>query len=130
MAGWLPAAGIAYQWEPRLGGWRRSKGESPDVGLRVESFRSYAGYMRTPEFSAAIDDLLVTAAEQQIAVMCAETVWWRCHRRLIADYLTLVRGVAVCHLMHDGKLRPHRPIPEARVAGDVLIYDASKPAIE
>lgn len=123
MARWLPEAGIGYQWEPRLGGWRRVGGESPDIELRVESFRSYAGYMRTAAFRAAIDDLLVTAAEQQIAVMCAETVWWRCHRRMIADYLTLVRGVDVCHLMHDGRLHPHRPIPAARVDGDVLVYD-------
>lgn len=127
MAGWLPEAGIGYQWESRLGGWRRGKGESPDTGLRVESFRSYAGHMRTAEFRTAIDELLATAAVQQIAVMCAETVWWRCHRRMIADYLTLVRGVEVRHLMHDGKLRPHRPIPEARVDGDVLIYDGAPP---
>lgn len=123
MANWLPQAGIGYRWEPRLGGWRRVKGESPDVGLRNESFRSYAGHMRTPEFAAAIDELLVTAAEQQTAVMCAETVWWRCHRKLIADYLTLVRAVEVRHLMHDGKLREHRPTPEARVDGQVLVYD-------
>lgn len=126
MAHWLPEAGIDYAWEPRLGGWRRVKGDSPDPrdkALRNESFRSYAGYMRTPDFRAAIDELLVAAVEQQTAVMCAETVWWRCHRKLIADYLTLVRGVEVCHLMHDGKLRPHRPLAEARVDGDVLVYD-------
>lgn len=127
MALWLPDAGIDYQWEPRLGGWRRVKGESPDVGLRNESFRSYAGYMRTPEFRGAVDELLATAAEQQIAVMCAETVWWRCHRKLIADYLTLARAVDVRHLMHDGKLREHRPTAEARVDGDVLIYDRPAP---
>lgn len=126
MSCWLPEAGIGYRWEPRLGGWRRmpkDAAESPDVGLRNESFRSYAAYMRTHEFRTAIDDLLMTAAEQQIAVMCAETVWWRCHRKMIADYLTLVRGIEVRHLMHDGKLRPHRPIPAARVDGDVLVYD-------
>jgi uncharacterized protein (DUF488 family) len=127
MAHWLPEAGSAYQWERRRGGWRRVKGDSPDVGLRVESFRSYAGYMRTPEFRIAIDELLAIAVEQQVAVMCAETVWWRCHRRMIADYLTLVRGVEVRHLMHDGKLRPPRPIPEARVDGDVLVYDRPSP---
>lgn len=123
MAHWLPEAGIAYQWEPRLGGWRHAKGDPVDVSLRVESFRSYAVYMRTDEFRAAVDDLLVTAAAAQIAIMCAETVWWRCHRKLISDYLTLVRGVEVRHLMHDGKLRPHRPTVEARVAGEQLIYD-------
>lgn len=127
MARWLPEGGIAYHWERRLGGWRRVKGDSPDVGLRVESFRSYAGYMRTQEFRTAIDELLAVAVEQQVAIMCAETVWWRCHRRMIADYLTLVRGVEVRHLMHDGKRRPHRPIPEARVDGDVLVYDGPSP---
>lgn len=127
MAQWLPAAGIGYQWEPRLGGWRRVKGESPDVGLRNDSFRSYAGYMRTPEFRAGIDGVLTLAEREQVALMCAETVWWRCHRKLIADYLTLVRAVPVLHLMHDGRLREHRPTPEARVDHDVLIYDRPAP---
>ncbi|WP_409429602.1 DUF488 family protein [Mycobacterium sp. SMC-11] len=123
MQHWLPAAGIGYRWEPRLGGWRRVKGPSPDIGLRNDSFRSYAGYMRSEDFQAGIDELLAEAAGQQVAVMCAETVWWRCHRKLIADYLTLARGTEVRHLMHDGKLRDHRPTVEARLAGDVLIYD-------
>lgn len=126
MARWLPDAGIGYRWEPRLGGWRRvpkSSAQSPDSALRNESLRSYAGHMRTTEFRAAIDELLAAAAGHQVAVMCAETVWWRCHRKLIADYLTLVRAVEVRHLMHDGKLRPHRPTAEARLAGDVLVYD-------
>jgi uncharacterized protein (DUF488 family) len=128
MAGWLPEAGIGYRWEPRLGGWRKAASESPDVTLRNESFRSYAAHMRTPEFKDAVDDLLASAAEAQIAVMCAETVWWRCHRKLISDYLVLVRAVQVRHLMHDGKLPAHRPMAEARVAeGDVLIYDAPSP---
>lgn len=123
MAHWLPEAGIDYQWEPRLGGWRRVRGESPDIGLRNASFRSYAGYMRSPEFRAGIDDLLARAATQQLAIMCAETVWWRCHRKLVSDYLTLVRGIEVRHLMHDGTLREHRPTAGARVDGDVLVYD-------
>ncbi|WP_408066641.1 DUF488 domain-containing protein [[Mycobacterium] crassicus] len=123
MESWLPQAGIGYRWEPRLGGWRRGAQDSPDVGLRNESFRAYASHMRSAEFRAAIDELLTGAAADQTAVMCAETVWWRCHRKLIADYLTLVRAVEVRHLMHDGKLREHRPTPEARVEGDVLVYD-------
>ena len=124
MAHWLPESGIGYRWEPRLGGWRRVSGESPDVGLRNASFRAYAGYMRSADFRAGIDELLSDAAEQQVAIMCAETLWWRCHRKLVADYLTLVRGVRVCHLMHDGKLTAHRPTAEARIDGDVLIYNA------
>lgn len=127
MQRWLPDAGIGYRWEPRLGGWRRIDGDSPDVAMRNDSFRSYAGYMRSADFSDAVDELLADAAREQIAVMCAETVWWRCHRKLIADYLTLVRGVDVRHLMHDGKLREHRPTAEARVDGDVLVYDGPPP---
>ena len=123
MANWLPRAGIGYRWEPRLGGWRPKAADSPDTGLRNDSFRAYAGYRRSSDFRTAIDELLATAAAEQVAVMCAETVWWRCHRKLIADYLTLVRGIEVQHLMHDGKLRQHRPTSEARVDGDVLIYD-------
>lgn len=125
MQRWLPEAGIGYRWEPRLGGWRRAAGQSPDIGLRNESFRSYAGYMRSADFQSGIDELVAQADAQQVAVMCAETVWWRCHRKLIADYLTLVRGFEVRHLMHDGKLRDHRPTAEARVAGDVLVYDGT-----
>lgn len=123
MATWLPQEGVGYRWEPRLGGWRRGSGPSPDIGLRNDSFRAYAGHMRSDEFRAAIDELLATAGTEQVAVMCAETVWWRCHRRLIADYLTLVSGTEVRHLMHDGQLREHPPTPEARVAGDLLFYD-------
>ncbi|MFL0178906.1 MULTISPECIES: DUF488 family protein [unclassified Mycobacterium] len=125
MQRWLPEAGIGYRWEPRLGGWRRVAGQSPDIGLRNESFRSYAGYMRSADFQSGIDELVAQADAQQVAVMCAETVWWRCHRKLIADYLTLVRGFEVQHLMHDGKLRDHRPTAEARVADDVLVYDGT-----
>src|SRR5699024_1629167 len=95
MSQYLPEAGINYRWEPRLGGWRRATGDSPDVQLRNASFRSYAGHMRSAEFVTAIDDVVVAAAEQQVTLMCAETVWWRCHRRLIADYLTLARSVEV-----------------------------------
>lgn len=125
MGHWLPAAGIGYRWEPRLGGWRHGADDDADAGLRNTSFRAYAAHMRTPEFRAAIDELLDAA--ELTAIMCGETVWWRCHRKLVADYLTLVRGVAVRHLMHDGRLHEHRPTAEARVAGDVLIYDGTPP---
>lgn len=134
MAQWLPAAGIGYRWEPRLGGWRHppaaggsgggGDGVGVDAGLRNRSFRGYAAHMRTAEFRAAIDELLAQPLDgRRTAIMCGETVWWRCHRKLIADYLTLVRGVSVGHLMHDGRVHEHRPTAEARVAGDVLIYD-------
>lgn len=109
---WLPEHGIAYRWDKRLGGFRRPPPDSPDVFWREEMFRGYAAHMRTPEFTAAVDELL--AEERDRAVMCSESVWWRCHRRLIADVAVLGRGVAVSHLMPDGRLSPHRPAEGAR----------------
>ncbi len=125
LAASLTAAGIDYRWEPRLGGLRRKPpGESPDVALRHPGFRNYAAHMRTPEFVAAGDELLALAASAPTAVMCSESVWWRCHRRMIADYVTLLRGATVLHLMHDGKVRPHAVTEGARIANDSLVYDA------
>lgn len=128
MARWLAEAGIEYRWEKRLGGWRKPPPDSPDTALRNRSFGGYAAHMRSAEFRAAIDDLLADAAEAPTAVMCSESVWWRCHRKMIADFLVLVRGVEVRHLMHDGALRPHRPSPQARrlPERDVMVYDAGQ----
>src|SRR5690606_40838241 len=95
MARWLPDAGVAYRWEPRLGGRRRPRADSPHVALRNEAFRAYADHMDTPEFTAALDDLLAGAARQRTAVMCAESAWWRCHRRLLAHAAVLLRAPAV-----------------------------------
>ncbi|WP_043726837.1 DUF488 family protein [Kutzneria sp. 744] len=128
MSRWLPEAGIDYRWDKRLGGWRKPRPDTPDTALRNRAFSGYAGHMRSPEFLAAIDDLLTTAAEEPTTVMCAESVWWRCHRKMIADFLVLVREIEVCHLMHDGTLRPHHTSPEARPAaeGNLLVYDAGQ----
>lgn len=128
MARWLPQAGIAYRWEKRLGGWRRARPDAPDTALRNRAFAGYAAHMRSPEFRAAIDDLLAEAAAERTAVMCAESVWWRCHRKLIADFLVLARQAQVLHLMHDGTLRPHLISPEARLLPErrLLIYDAGQ----
>jgi uncharacterized protein (DUF488 family) len=124
----LPEAGIAYRWERRLGGWRKGRPDSPDTALRNRSFAGYAAHMRGAEFRAAVDELLAEAGAERTAVMCAESVWWRCHRKMIADYLELARGVPVHHLMHDGTLRRHRPSPEARLLPEpgVLVYDAGQ----
>jgi uncharacterized protein (DUF488 family) len=122
MQEWLPAAGVAYRWEQRLGGFRRADPASPNLALRHPAFRGYADHMRTPEFAAALREVLAAAAPT--AVMCAESVWWRCHRRLIADACTLVHGVEVRHLMHDGAQRPHLPTEGVRREGDLLVYDA------
>lgn len=125
MAEWLDEANIAYQWAKRLGGWRRNPSDSPDRALRNASFRGYAAHMRTPEFREAIDELL--AATTRTSVLCSESVWWRCHRSMIADYVVRVRAVPVWHLMHDGRLQPHRPSRIARVSseGD-LVYDGGQ----
>lgn len=123
MERWVPAAGVEYRWEQDLGGRRRPISGSKHVALRHQSFRAYADHMETPTFVAAVDVLLSRAQTGRTAVMCSETVWWRCHRRLLADYLTLVRGVAVTHLMHDGRLTSHKVTEGVRPAGDHLVYD-------
>lgn len=126
MAEWLPAAGIDYRWEQRLGGFRKVPPDSPDTVIRNASFRGYAAWTRSPEFVAAVDDLLVEAAATTVAVMCSESVWWRCHRRMIADYVVLVRGLDVRHLMPDGRLVAHRPTEGVRVREDrLLVYDGA-----
>jgi uncharacterized protein (DUF488 family) len=117
---WLPAVGIGYRWDERLGGRRRLPAGEPvaDGWWTVAQFAAYAAHTRTPEFTAALDDLLDEVATATVAVMCSESVWWRCHRRLIADVAVLGRGVAVTHLMPDGRLTPHRPSEGAVVASD------------
>ncbi|MEU0725394.1 DUF488 domain-containing protein [Streptomyces sp. NPDC006140] len=124
LAEWLPGGGIAYRWEPALGGFRTAPADSPDVVWRNASFRGYAAHTRSPGFVTAMDRLLREAADARTAVMCSEAVWWRCHRRLIADFAVLARGVPAHHLMHDGRLTAHTPTPGARLREDgLLVYD-------
>lgn len=128
LAEWLPAAGIAYRWEPRLGGRRRlpAAEQEADPWWRVEAFRAYAAHTRTPEFAEALTDLLadvVAHAPATTLVMCSESLWWRCHRRLISDVAELLHGVDVEHLGHDGRRTPHPPSAGARVTPDGLRYD-------
>ena len=121
---WLPAAGIGYRWEKRLGGFRKLPAGSPDVALRNASFRAYATHMRTAEFLAALDEVLAEAAATRLAVMCSESVWWRCHRRMIADFATLARDVDVVHLMTPGRVQPHVATDGVRRRPDgLLVYD-------
>jgi uncharacterized protein (DUF488 family) len=128
---WLPGHGISYRWEKRLGGFRRPAPDSPDVTWREAAFRGYAGHMRQPDFLAAIDDVLTQAAAGHLTVMCSESVWWRCHRRLIADFAEIARGVPVRHLMHDGQLAAHRPSPGIRLRTDgLLVYDGGQEQLE
>lgn len=122
LAQWLPPAGISYRWMGALGGRRKPDGDSPNVGLRNPQFRAYADHMASADFLAAVDELLDLAAAESVAVMCSEAVWWRCHRRLLADHLVLVQGCRVEHLFHDGRLTEHPVTAEADRTADHLVY--------
>lgn len=119
----LERAGIEYRWMQELGGRRKSAGESPNVALRHPAFRAYADYMLTRDFARALDGALIEDGGRRTAVMCSESVWWRCHRRLISDAVALLRREPVEHIMPDGKLAAHRPTEGVRVADGRLIYD-------
>ena len=127
LARWLPEAGVDYRWDERLGGRRPPTADSRNVGLRNASFRAYADYMGSPAFSAGLAQLVDDLAERTSAVMCAESLWWRCHRRLIVDAATLLRGVDVEHVMPDGARAPHRTTPGVQVLGDTLVYRERPP---
>lgn len=122
---WLPAAGISYRWERRLGGLRKLPPDSPDVGLRNTSFRAYAAHMRTAEFAAAMAELAADVAAKRTAIMCSESVWWRCHRRLIADHAGLIEHWQVRHLMPEGRLADHALTAGVQVVGNELRYQRS-----
>jgi uncharacterized protein (DUF488 family) len=121
---WLPAAGIGYRWEEALGGRRRLPPGEPvaDGWWSVAQFAAYAAHTRTPAFLEALGRLLDAARDSVVAVMCSESVWWRCHRRLIADVAVLGRGVPVAHLMPDGRLAPHTPAEGAVLGDDGLVH--------
>jgi uncharacterized protein (DUF488 family) len=119
----VPMKGIGYVWIRELGGRRRPVPGSKHIALRNDAFRAYADYMETQTFLAGIDELLVLAESDSPTVMCSESLWWRCHRRLIADHLVLVRGIDVVHLMHDGRSTPHVPTEGVRRVENTLVYD-------
>lgn len=121
MAPGLATAGVSYLPMPELGGRRTARPDSPNGAWRVAAFRAYADYMATPEFVLARDRLMQEASDRRCAVMCAEALWWQCHRRLIADDL-VARGWQVVHLMAPGKQQLHRLNPDARMQDDVLRY--------
>jgi uncharacterized protein (DUF488 family) len=128
LAQWLPARGVGYRWEERLGGRRRLPAGEPvtDAWWTVAQFAAYAAHTRTPEFTAALSAVLDDARSSRVAVMCSESVWWRCHRRLIADVVVLGHGLPVDHLMPDGRLIPHQPAAGAvRAPGGVVRWPAT-----
>jgi uncharacterized protein (DUF488 family) len=125
MERWVPElSGSAYVWEPALGGFRKRDPASANVALHHPAFRAYADYMETDAFVSALDHLVARLDGSRTAIMCSESLWWRCHRRLISDAAVLLRGIEVRHLMHDGTLRPHVPTAGSRVTQEeTLRYD-------
>jgi uncharacterized protein (DUF488 family) len=119
----LRQIGIAYVHLPELGGRREPHADSLHRALRVAAFRGYADHMSTEEFARGYERLGSLARGSRTAVMCAETLWWRCHRRLIADRLT-VDGWSVAHLFAPGKSEPHKLWDAARTLDGHLVYDA------
>ena len=118
----LPRQAINYVWLRELGGRRkRLLEDSPNVALRNESFRNYADYMLTPEFAAGIDTLLQISQKGAAAIMCAERVYFHCHRMLVSDYLT-AHGHEVLHIDDDKPARPHKLMAEARMVNGQLLY--------
>lgn len=121
----LPEAGIAYLWLDGLGGRRPGRAGSPHTAWKVGGFASYAEHMETDEFREAAAVVLDRAQKATAAVMCAEALPERCHRRLLADWLT-VRGLQVVHLLDERRTRPHRLPDFARVDGERLVYDGGQ----
>jgi len=118
----LPQAGIEYIWMRELGGRRKkSLPESPNVALRNDSFRNYADYMLTQEFEDAIARLIETAESSQTAYMCAERVYFRCHRMLVSDWL-VAHGHEVLHIDEAKAAKLHKLMAEARIEAGKLIY--------
>lgn len=127
LAASLDAAGIAYHSLPSLGGRRTPAADSPNTGWRHTSFRGYADHMESGEFAEGLFDLLVVAGGLRTTVMCAELLWWRCHRRLIADQLTVL-GFEVWHIETAKPAALHRLIDPARLIDGHLSYE-DQPAL-
>lgn len=122
LAASLGTAGIEYRPMPELGGRRAAAPDSANTALRNASFRGYADFMQSPEFTAALTDLLMLAHDRATVMFCAETLWWRCHRRLIADAIVLLHGGSVTHLVGAMKAA-HVLTPGVRRDGPRLVYD-------
>jgi uncharacterized protein (DUF488 family) len=117
----LPAAGISYRHFAGLGGLRKPRPDSRNGGWRNASFRGYADYMQTPAFEAALEDLMAWSSAAPTAVMCAEAVWWQCHRQLVADAL-VARGVEVRHITSTRPAPVHSFTSFARVDEGRVTY--------
>jgi uncharacterized protein (DUF488 family) len=131
LAAALPQRGVEYRHMPALGGWRRPLPESPNGGWHNDAFRGYADYALTEDFAEALDELQALAGDRPTAIMCSEGLWWRCHRRLIADRL-VVSGWTVCHIGPDGRLTQHElpPFAECQADGTVRYPPAQGSLLE
>ena len=119
----LAESAITYIWEKRLGGRRKKTlDDSPNIALRNDSFRNYADHMLADEFKAGIASVIERAEKGPTAIMCAERVYFQCHRMLVSDWLSL-HGHNVLHIDALGPVRAHKPLSEARLKGDDVIYD-------
>jgi uncharacterized protein (DUF488 family) len=117
----LAAIGIEYKHEPRLGGRRKPRADSHNTAWKNASFRAYADYMESEEFQKGIEELLELARDARVAVMCAESLWWRCHRSLISDYLKST-GHTVIHILSETKTEEHPFTSAARIVDGKLSY--------
>jgi uncharacterized protein (DUF488 family) len=118
----LPEAGMAYVWSQELGGRRKKiRDDSPHLAIRSDSFRNYADYMLTPQFEDAIAGLLQLADQSRTAYMCAEKLYFNCHRMMVSDWL-VAHGHEILHLDGTGPAKPHQPMAEARMIDGQLIY--------
>jgi uncharacterized protein (DUF488 family) len=127
LAGRLAGEAVEYRHFPGLGGLRKPRVDSPNGGWKNPAFRGYADHMQTPEFSSAVDDLMEFGASRNVVVMCAEAVWWRCHRMLLSDAL-VARGVEVDHIMAEGvrsTVQPHRLTPFAQIRSMTGLTDVA-----
>ncbi len=117
---------IEYVWMKELGGRRKKiRNDSPNTALRNDAFRNYADYMLTPDFQSAAASLVELAAQKPTAYMCAERVWFHCHRMLLSDYL-VAHGHVVLHINGMEPTRPHKLMDVARLAGDQLVYSGGE----
>ena len=123
LPGTLLQAGIGYTHMEELGGLRHSRKDSLNTGWHNTSFRGFADYMLTPEFQAGIKTLIQAAKREQVAIMCAEALPWRCHRSLIGDALG-ARGIAVEDIMSETRLQAHELTAFARIKGAYVTYPA------
>ena len=122
----LSASGIGYKWFPSLGGRRQPDSNSPNGAWTNAAFRGYADHTTTDEFAEGLHDLLVLAGGLRTAVMCAEVLWWRCHRRIISDVLVSV-GYDVIHIRDEASSETHKLSPPARMVDGHLSYAAEAP---